>query len=334
METILSSNAYARYADKTQVVYLFPHDHIASRGLHVQLVSSFARGIGKKLGLDIDLIEAISLGHDIGHAPFGHEGEKYLQALALRAGLGSFSHARQSCRVASEIEPMNLTFATLDGFLCHDGGKDCRIMQTAPSKTWEQHDKELEIRKSDPEGSLLPATRQGAPVKIADTASYLERDLNHALTLGIVRTQDLPKIGLLIGGRAFTKAVENDIVSMYQQTGVIGLSEAVFHALQQLRSFNFERIYVHERLKTESRKIHNAYEMLFNYLLKEWNLSDKKSILWEHFLHNKAVSYVTSYPSEQLVIDYIAGMTDGYFLRLFEELYLPRTITVPDVLPF
>jgi dGTPase len=334
VETILYSHAYARYSDKTQVVYLFPHDHIASRGLHVQLVSSFARGIGGKLGLNVNLIEAISLGHDIGHAPFGHEGEEYLHALSMAAGLGSFSHARHSCRIASEIEPMNLTFATLDGFLCHDGGRDSRNIEIAPGKTWEQHDRELEMRKQDPEGDLHPATMEGALVKIADTASYLERDLNDAITLGIVRKEELPLTIFSPTERALTEAIENDIVAVYRQTGGIGLSEDVFDALRQIYFFNFDRIYIHECLKTESRKIHNVYEMLFNYLLKEWRREGEKSILWEHFLHNKSSFYVTRHPAEQLVIDYIAGMTDGYFLRLFEKLYLPRMITVPDVLPF
>ncbi len=334
VEMILYSKAYARYADKTQVVYLFPHDHISSRGLHVQLVSSLARGIGRKLGLNVDLIEAISLGHDLGHAPFGHEGEGYLDALSRASGLGAFSHSRQSCRVATDIEPMNLTFATLDGFLCHDGGMNQRIIETAPGKTWEQHNAELEMRRKDPEMDLYPATVEGALVKIADTASYLERDLNDAITLGIVTRDEVPTTVFPATERALTHMVEQDIIDIYQQSGAIGLSEVVFQGLKEIRSFNFDHIYMHERLKTESRKIHTIYDMLFNHLFNEWKDKGRESVLWGHFLHTKAPSYVDGNPTEQLVIDYIAGMTDGYFLRLFEELYLPRTIIVPDVLPF
>lgn len=334
VETILHSKAYSRYADKTQVIYLLPHDHIASRGLHVQLVSSFARSVGRKLGLDIDLIEAISLGHDIGHAPFGHEGEEYLNTLSVASSLGGFSHSRQSCRIASEIEPMNLTLAVLDGFLCHDGGMKKSTLAIAPEKTWAQHNAELECRREDPEGDLSPATYEGALVKIADTASYLERDLDDAVTLGIVKEEEIPATLFPQTPRAITEAVGQDIIAMYQKIGTIGLSEEVFTALQQIRSFNFSRIYVHERLKTESQKIHNVYDLLFHYLLREWKQKGKGSVLWDHFLHSKESAYVEKYPAEQLVVDYIAGMTDGYFLRLFEEVYLPRTINVPDVLPF
>ena len=212
VKRILYSKSYARYADKTQVVYLLPHDHIASRGLHVQLVSAFARNIGRKLGLNVGLIEAISLGHDIGHAPFGHEGEVYLSEILTAAGIGVFSHSRQSCRVASEIEPMDLTFATLDGFLCHDGGLAHRTVEIASGKTWEEHDREQEGRKIDAEGDLFPATKEAAVVKLADTASYLERDLNDALTLGIVKKEELPKTIFLETGRSITEAVEDDIV--------------------------------------------------------------------------------------------------------------------------
>jgi dGTPase len=334
VETILYSKAYARYADKTQVVYLFHHDHISSRGLHVQLVSSFARGVGRKLGLNGDLIEAISLGHDIGHAPFGHEGEQYLHMLSQASGIGGFSHSRQSCRVASEIEPMNLTLGVLDGFLCHDGGMGDRTIEIAPEKTWQQHDAEVMSRRENPDGSLFPGTHEGALVKIADTASYLERDLDDAVTLGIVRRDEAPTTIFLDEQRAITEVVGRDIICNYQVSGTIGLSEEVFEALQQIRSFNFSRIYVHERLKTESQKIHTVYDLLFHHLLREWKQKGKKSVLWDHFLHNKNESYVDGHSAEQLVVDYIAGMTDGYFLRLFEEVFLPRMISVPDVLPF
>lgn len=334
VETILHSKAYARYADKTQVVYLFPHDHIASRGLHVQLVSSLARGIGRALGLNADLIEAISLGHDIGHAPFGHEGESYLDDLSRAFGLGAFSHSRQSCRVASEIEPMHLTFATLDGFLCHDGGKENRVFDSMPEKTWQQYETELNLRKEKPESDLLPATNEGALVKIADTVSYLERDLNDAITLGIVQREDLPPSLSCVTERSFTQLVADDIEREYAQRATIALSEPMFAMVQEIRSFNFERIYRHERLKTESEKIQNAYEVLFRHLLSEWKNKGKQGVLWKHFLHNKTGSYITQNPAEQLVVDYIAGMTDGYFLRLFEEIMIPRVITVPDVLPF
>jgi dGTPase len=331
---ILHSKAYARYADKTQVVYLLPHDHIASRGLHVQLVSFLARSIGRKLGLNESLIEAISLGHDIGHAPFGHEGEEYLSDLSVEAGLGCFSHSRQSCRVSSIIEPMNLTLAVLDGFLCHDGGMSCPTVEVVVNKGWERHDRELERRKDNAEDDVAPATCEAAVVKLADTASYLERDLNDALTLGIVTCDEVPSGLLCDKDRSICEMVEDDIVSTYRTTHTVGYSDEMFAALRALRKFNFERIYLNKSLKTESNKIRMVYQLLFHHVVRDWKLRGRESLLWRHFLHNKASSYVEGESSEQLAVDYIAGMTDGYFLRLFEELFLPQSITLPNVLPF
>jgi len=334
VEKILHSNAYARYVDKTQVVYLFHHDHIAYRGLHVQLVSSLARLIGQKLSLSLDLIEAISLGHDIGHTPFGHEGEKYLSEISQEVGLGAFSHSRQSCRVAMLLEPLNLTLATLDGFLCHDGSMGCSLVDTAPSKGWKELSDEIDLRLNQPEADLLPITQEAALVKLSDTISYVERDLNDAITLGIVRIEEVPKGLFEVNNRKMSDKIASDLIQTFERTGKIGLSEEIFFALKELKEFNFDRIYFHKGLRTESQKIKEAYRLLFDSLLKEWKDREKKSVLWTHFLHNKAKSYIEGYSHEAHVIDYIAGMTDGYFLRLFDELFVPNTIKVPHVLPF
>lgn len=334
VEKILHSKAYVRYADKTQVVYLFPHDHISYRGLHVQLVSSLARSIGRKLGLSLDLIEAISLGHDIGHAPFGHEGEEYLSLLSQESGIGHFSHSRQSCRVASEIENLNLTLATLDGFLCHDGGMKSRTASICENKTWEKHEEELRERRGEPEADLSPGTQEAALVKFADTISYLERDVEDACTIGIIERKEIPRTILSEKGKSIGKAVAEDMMMVYQTTHQIGVSPEVFEAISAIRAFNFDRIYFHDRLKTESKKIQNAYRLLFTHFLKDFNEAGRKSMLWKHFLHNKDCSYLEKYPPAQHVVDYIAGMTDGYFLRLFQSIFMPRTIEVPDVLPF
>ena len=122
VDRIVHSKAYARYVDKTQVAYLVENDHITHRSLHVQLVSNFARGIAEILRLNLDLVEAIALGHDVGHPPFGHEGEGYLSSLSKEYGNGPFAHPWQSCRLLTDIEPLNLGLAVYDGFLCHDGG--------------------------------------------------------------------------------------------------------------------------------------------------------------------------------------------------------------------
>lgn len=332
-QRIASSKSFARIQDKPQVVYLLHHDHITNRSLHVQSVSLYARAIGERVSLDGGLIEAIALGHDLGHPPFGHEGEKYLSDLSLESSIGPFSHALQSCRLAEILEPMNLTLAVLDGFLCHDGG-----WQNSPiifeEVSWEAYEKKCALRKQEEEANIAPMTQEGFLVKLCDTISYTVRDIEDAATLGIIRREDVPETLL---GKEYQHCLEyvaRDIVSYTKRFGHVGLSEEVFQALKSLRSFNFDTIYYHHLLKSESKKIESAYRLLFHAIVSSWKQKGKDSILWTHFLHSKNPEYIESNSPFLLTRDFIAGMTDGYFLRLFHELFVPRTIEVPNVLPF
>ena len=166
VDRIIHSKAYARYIDKTQVVYLIDNDHITHRVLHVQLVSSFARGIAEVLRLNVDLVEAIALGHDVGHPPFGHEGEGYLDALSREHGEGLFTHSWQSCRLFRDIEPLNLGIAVYDGFLCHDGGMRDTKVGPQRNKGWEEHFGDLETKKNDPDANVMPMSLEGCLVMI------------------------------------------------------------------------------------------------------------------------------------------------------------------------
>ncbi|MEJ2101443.1 MAG: HD domain-containing protein, partial [Desulfobacterales bacterium] len=147
-DRILHAHAYARYIDKTQVFYLIKNDHITHRVLHVQLVSKIARTIGRYLSLNEDLIEAIALGHDIGHAPFGHDGERYLSELCETHGIGSFQHNVQSVQFLDKVERKgvgwNLCLQTLDGILCHDGEVHNKKLEPDTDKTFDTLDHELE----------------------------------------------------------------------------------------------------------------------------------------------------------------------------------------------
>jgi len=232
------------------------------------------------------------------------------------------------------IEPMNLTLATLDGFLCHDGAMSSNLLDIASSKGWKEFNNEVELRLDQPEADLFPITQEAALVKLSDTISYVERDLNDALTLGIIQVSDVPKGLFEVNNRKMSERIANDLIQTFERTGKIGLSEEMFFVLKKLREFNVERIYFHKELKSESQKIKRVYRLLFDALLKEWKKRGKESLLWTRFLRNKTESYVEGCSPEAHVIDYIAGMTDGYFLRLFHELFVPNTIKVPHVLPF
>jgi len=326
VDRILHSKAYARYIDKTQVVYLIDNDHITHRGLHVQLVSSFARGIAEILQLNLALVEAIGLGHDVGHAPFGHEGEGYLSELSLEYNGIPFSHPLQSCRLFSSIEPLNLGLAVYDGFLCHDGGMTMPRLMPRFGKSWEDHHQEKESKKYRPDDHFMPGTLEGCLVKLCDTISYLGRDIEDALNLGIIKREDVPQTSLGITNREILGNLAADIIRHSYQKDYIALSEESFDGLRILREFNFKCIYHHPKLKVESSKIRSAYRYLFEWLLKNLEEQAPESYLGKHFLINKSENYLSQTNSKQVVVDYIAGMTDNFFVRTLEKIMIPKKI--------
>lgn len=326
VDRIIHSKAYARYIDKTQVVYLVENDHITHRSLHVQLVSSFARGIAEILRLNVDLVEAISLGHDVGHPPFGHEGEGYLSALSQEYGNGPFTHPLQSCRLFTEIEPLNLNLAVYDGFLCHDGGMcGCRLVPRL-GKTWQDHLQDKRNKQSDPEKNIWPGTLEGCLVKLCDTLSYVGRDIEDAISIGILKREQVPDTILGNTNRAILGVLASDLIRQSYGKDYIALSEDVYEALKTLRAFNFKNIYVHPKLKIESKKIQRSYRILFEMLLEDLKKHRENSHLWKEFVQNKSEPYARHTASVQMVIDYISGMTDSFFIRTLERLVVPRQI--------
>ncbi|MBS0622416.1 MAG: HD domain-containing protein [Verrucomicrobia bacterium] len=326
VDRILHSKAYARYSDKTQVVYLVDNDHLTRRSLHVQLVSSFARGIAEILHLNCDLVEAIALGHDVGHPPFGHEGEDYLSKLSMELLGRPFAHPAQSCRLFEQIEPLNLGLAVLDGFLCHDGGMCGHQFAPIRCKTWERHDAEVQDKLRSPENNIWPGTLEGCLVKLCDTVSYLGRDIEDAVRLGIIERDEVPKTLLGCHNREILSALAGDIIQNSFSKPYIALSEEVYGALKELRMFNFQRIYTHPKLKVESGKVKQGYRLLCEILLEDLEKKGEESHVWQKFLQNKSERYLETSSSGEQVIDYVAGMTDSYFVRTLEKFILPQTI--------
>lgn len=326
VDRVLHSKAYARYIDKTQVVYLIDNDHVTHRGLHVQLVSSFARGIAEILQLNLALVEAVGLGHDVGHAPFGHEGEGYLSELSLEYNSIPFSHPLQSCRLFSLIEPLNLGLSVYDGFLCHDGGMSTPKLIPQFGKTWQDHLNEKEVKKYYPNTNFMPGTLEGCLVKLCDTISYVGRDIEDAISLGIIKRHDVPQTQLGVTNREILGHLAADIIRHSYHKDYIALSDELFEALKVLRKFNFQYIYNHPRLKVESAKIKLSYRYLFEWLLKDYEEKEKNGYLWKHFLVNKNAQYLAEVNSKQFIVDYIAGMTDNFFVRTLEKIMIPKKI--------
>lgn len=328
VDRIIHSKAYSRYVDKTQVVYLVENDHITHRALHVQLVSNFSRGIAEILHLNADLVEAIALGHDVGHPPFGHEGEGYLSKLSEEFGAGPFAHPCQSCRLFTLIEPLNLGLAVYDGFLCHDGGMSGTKLIPKFNKSWGDHAAEKALKVTRPEKNIMPTTLEGCLVKLCDTMSYIGRDIEDAIKLGILQREQVPKTVLGNSNSEILSALACDLIDMSYGKEYIALSDAAYEALVQLRLFNFKHIYSHPKLKVESAKIRQAYRLLFTLLLDNYEKAGEKSTLWLQFVNNKSEAYKGETKPVQMVIDYISGMTDKYFIRSLEQLVVPQQIFV------
>ena len=195
IDRIIHSLAYTRYIDKTQVYSFIENDHITHRVLHVQLVSKIARTIGRSLMLNEDLIEAIALGHDVGHSPFGHKGETYLNNLSQREDIGYFYHNAQSVRVLKDLEHLNVSVQTLDGILAHNGEILINKYEYNSNKTKEEFLQELHdvFYKKDYSKKILPMTLEGAVVRLSDIIAYIGRDIEDSIKIGIIKREDIPQ---------------------------------------------------------------------------------------------------------------------------------------------
>jgi dGTPase len=321
VDRILHAHAYVRYIDKTQVFYLIKNDHITHRVLHVQLVSKIARTIGRYLRLNEDLIEAISLGHDLGHAPFGHDGERYLSELCENYDIGSFQHNVQSVQFLDKVERKgmgwNLCLQTLDGILCHDGEVHDQLLEPLTKKTFDTLDRELETKKNDPQSTLTPMTLEGCVVRIADTIAYIGRDIEDAIRLNLIDRSELPPDSVECLGNTNGTIVFNlvtDIIQTSFQKHYVAFSSKVSDALRCLKKFNLERIYLNPVIKTHSAHLNKLFGFLFEKYLCDIRNKDSSSVIFSRFLNGMSPAYTASHSSPEIVRDFIAGMTDEYFL--------------------
>jgi len=294
-DRILHSKSFRRLKHKTQV-FLAPFgDHYRTRLTHTLEVSMIARTIARALRLNEDLAEAIALGHDIGHTPFGHSGEETLAKLVP----GGFSHYAQSLRVVEKLEyegkGLNLTFEVRDGISRHSKGRG----------------KILDRKKED-----LPATLEGQIVRISDVIGYVNHDIDDAIRAGIIKDADLPKHLVGILGRYPATKIDRmvvDVVDASLKAGLerIAMSDEIMKAVVELRDFLYERVYFDPSSREELRKTGKILRDMFGYLI-------------EH-----PEGYIKDYPAgdplEKRVGDFIAGMTDRYALTLYEKIFFPRS---------
>ena len=328
-DRIIHSFSYTRYIDKTQVYSFIKNDHITHRVLHVQLVSKIARTIGKILNLNLDLIEAIALGHDVGHTPFGHMGEKFLNEICIKENIGYFKHNAQSVRALKDIENVNITLQTLDGILAHNGEMLQNEYKPHP-KTQEQFLKELEESFKEEEYSkkIIPMTLEGCVVRISDIIAYIGRDIEDAIIVGSIKREDLPKeITNVIGNNNSTivDLIIKDIIINSYGKGYISFSKEMYNALLRLKDWNYEHIYKSKEACKNKDIIREYFYKLFNkyrdYLNEDNNDTcySKKMLL--EFVNSRNKEYIEKTTKERMIIDYISGQTDSYFLDECESIF-------------
>ena len=326
-DRIIYSLAYTRYINKTQVFTNTLNDNVTRRSTHVQLVSKIARTIGRALGLNEDLIEAASLGHDIGHTPFGHAGEAILNEISLRVGEGYFNHNIQSVRKLEFIENkgngLNLTMQVVDAIMCHNGELELECYRPQ-KKTFQDFLSEYSktYYEKDANASLIPCTLEGCVVRISDIISYIGRDIEDALRLHIITKHDLPKDIMTTTGYTNKEIVNyfiRDVINNSFGKDYIKMSKEAFENLKNLKKFNYEHIYSKANSKESLNKWHDMMEKVFAKSLKDLKEENETSDIYIYFYKYMSDDYKKNTTKERVVIDYISGMTDRFFIASYEK---------------
>lgn len=337
---ILHSPPFRRLKHKTQVFLSPNNDHICTRMEHVLHVSSIASVIGRCLNLNIDLINAIAKGHDLGHPPFGHAGERVLNTILKKKDVGcGFKHEIHGLRVVDKLtnygEGLNLTYEVRDGIITHCGESFDRVVKP-------DRNRDLLSLETIAERSYHPASLEGCLVRLVDRIAYLGRDMEDAIKAGLIKKNDIPdgisknlgtENGKIIG------CFVNDTIASSLGKDAIEMSDEVFNYMRQLKDFNYERIYLHPEVDRKSHKAANVVELLFHELDRIYTKSDhgkdfafvqvltKEAPGMETFFHFiKNTNYTAETPSWRIVTDYVAGMTDLFAERTFVQLFMPTPV--------
>jgi dGTPase len=283
-DRIVHSKAFRRLKHKTQVFIAPEGDHYRTRLTHTLEVTQVSRTVARALRLNEDLVEAIGLGHDLGHPPFGHIGEEALdEALAADGGFRHFEH---SLRVVDVLEPLNLCRPVRDGILCHSG--------RAP----------------------LPATLEGRIVRLVDRVAYINHDIDDALRAGVLDPATLPERPIEVLGETGSSRIDtlvHDLVEHSERHGDIVQGEQAGAAMDALRTFMFDNVYLGPAARREHAKVHEMVRTLF-----DWYVAHPDEIPDEGGAAGASLA--------QRVTDWIAGMTDRFCLRMYTELTVPRVV--------
>lgn len=288
-DKVIHCKAFRRLKHKTQVFLSPEGDHYRTRLTHTLEVSQIARTIARALRLNEDLTEAVALGHDLGHTPFGHAGERALNRLMPNG----FRHYEQSARVVERLENdgrgLNLTFEVRDGIRCHTTGQEARTME-------------------------------GRIIRWADKIAYMNHDIDDAIRAGVIRESDIPRDITAVLGDTKNKRITTMVTSLIRNSpaGVVGMDADVLEAYDALHEFMYEAVYLNDYAKREEKKVPHLIESLFGYYVRH---PDR--------LPESMREIAEADGKEQAACDYIAGMTDRFAVDLYSNLFIPKAWGTP-----
>lgn len=332
-EKIIHSPYYNRYADKTQVFSFYKNDDITRRALHVQLVSRIARNIGSVLGLNNDLIEAIALGHDIGHTPFGHAGERILNKIYHERTGKYFNHNVHSVRVLDYLFQRNISLQTLDGIICHNGEFELQEYRPKQEMNFEEFDKMVDGCYTDRTAisRLIPMTLEGCVVRICDMIAYLGKDRQDAKKANLIDNTIIFKDkGIGVENADMTNNLVVNIIQNSYGKDYLYMDEQYYDALKTAKKENYEKIYMNEEHEKQYKEnIEPMFYEVYERLIKDLQDGNRNAVIFSHHIdfvnmHRGYYKDTRDYALENhddIVVDYIASMTDDYFIDLYQYLF-------------
>ena len=336
MTAIIHSSPFSRLKHKTQVFFAPANDHICTRMEHVLHVASIASTICRPFGLDSELAWAIGMGHDLGHTPFGHVGERIISSMSQERGFGNFEHEVNSLRVVRSLcnhgKGLNLTYAVQDGIVSHCG--EHFLMRIMPDFKVKELDS-ITTRKG-----LIPSTFEAVAVRFSDSIAYLGRDYEDARRLGILDgAPPLPlEVRKMLGDRNSTiiNTLVNDIISSTSQDEGMGFSREVYEAVLEMKDYNYRNIYRSELLAGYTGYFTRLLNLIVNYLdgllssygCDKKGYDDEKNMLaagfYAHLMELKDLYIEKEGSTMRLVLDYVAGMSDNFALDCANEILKPE----------
>lgn len=331
-EKILHMPAYNRLAGKTQVFSFRANDDLCRRGLHVQLVSRVARDIGRALGLNLDLIDAIALGHDIGHTPFGHAGERFLNDSYHERTGRWFFHNVQSVRVLDVMGGRNLSLQTLDGVICHNGEFEQQVFETSGLKDFDTFDRVVQRcweQGDEAISRLRPMTLEGCCVRLADIIAYVGKDRQDAIRAGICGEGDFEDgLGGAYNSWALSALVA-DVVEHSLGKPRLEMGAQAFNEMARAKRENYRKIYGDAEVNGNfSAEIREVFALMYQQILDDLASGRQEAPVFRH--HVRVVSEWLSYYGrayrweddlDLTVVDYLSSMTDDYFVAYARALY-------------